>query len=199
MTALTDRLIHATNWLQTATTHIHRAERNLKELSPGFPPTTPGNGEPGGGSTGHGDTTVERGAEHHVTTDETLTALARLNQLSRQLQPIARDLHDLTVRWGYITAGEYTDKARHQPSIPEPAHNAGRWCASCQRIGTAEPVTRRNLCNWCAHFEDRFQVLPSPDLLDYHHRGNHKISTAAAEADAKRTKTGKPARKKMRR
>jgi hypothetical protein len=206
-------LVELNTWMGDAVARVHRAVRNMREVSPGFASSTPGNGSPGGGSGGGSTSTVERlafaGSDdlgRSVHDDDSVRDLARLRQVVKDLTPLVRETRDICQRWGYSTAGEYELGERRQPSHASAGPDVGRtkWCRSCARLHTMVPVGdkgRRGLCRWCADFEDAEKVLPPLALLDLRHRGG-RITTALVQRELKteRQAAGMPkARKKRRR
>lgn len=196
MTTVANTLIELNRWMGDVAAHAHRATRNLRDTAPGFPTTTPGNGAPGGGS-GPTGSIVERLAIEGdgLNADDSLTAAQRLKQLTRQLEPLIRETRDLCLRYGYSAAGEY----ENNPRRPTPATEApdGKWCQSCARLQTMEPVGdkgRRNLCRWCADFQDAERILPPLTVLDHRHRGGRMSAVfvqrelRVAKAATKKTK-----------
>jgi hypothetical protein len=194
-------------WMGESVSRVHRAVRNMREVSPGFPEKTPGNGDPPGGSGGVSTTLAERMAVagRSITNDDALADRARLDDLTRQMRPLISEARDIVLRWGYTTAGEFDPSQQRRPGRPtEGESNRDRWCRSCERLEKAEPIGdkgRRGLCRWCADFEDAEKMLPPLALLDMRHRGE-RITTAAVarlKREGQITKPARPARKKRRR
>lgn len=194
-------------WMGESVARVHRAVRNMREVSPGFPEKTPGNGDPPGGSGGVSTTLAERMAVagRSITNDDALADRARLDDLTRQMRPLISEARDIVLRWGYTTAGEFDPSQRRRPGRPtEGESNRDRWCRSCERLEKAEPIGekgRRGLCRWCADFEDSEKILPPLALLDMRHRGE-RITTAAVarlKREGQIAKPARPARKKRRR
>jgi hypothetical protein len=189
-------LIELDRWMGDAVARVHRAVRNLQEVSPGFSSSTPGNGSPGGGSGGGGSSSsiVARLAfgssddlSRSISDDAAVHALERLRALVREMTPLVRETRDICQRWGYSAAGEYETGPRRQPSMPstETEQARAKWCRSCARLQHMVPVGekgRRSLCRWCADFEDAEKVLPPLSLLDLRHRGG-RISTALVQRE----------------
>ena len=167
-------IVAMSSWMHDAAARIHPAIRNLRELQPGFPSTTPGNGSVGGGSGFSSSSIVERLAGT-VDSDDAVRDLARIRELQRVLEPKVRELHDLTLRWGYRRAGEFDPGAPSPgPGKAEADHNRERWCSSCERVKVAEPVGekgRNGRCRWCSDFVAQYDVLPPIEILDARHRG----------------------------
>lgn len=165
MSTVEQRVVELEEMLHEAVARIFPAVRNLRELSPGFPSSTPGNGSPGGGKGGSrmmeitgddigltgdaaGDvidlipvTSVEASVleGHGVAADPAVAALAEIERLTRQLRRPVERLATLTAQWGYPNAGEFTaDRARvAKPSESEA--NVRKWCAHHARVQLSEP------------------------------------------------------------
>lgn len=189
--------------LADAAGRIHPTLRNLRELQPGYPATTPGNGSPGGGTGGHSASIVERLAGT-IDDDDAYRDLARIRALIRDLEPRVRELHALCLRWGYRTAGEahYGNPTPPRRST-EHDSNRERWCTSHERIHVAEPVGthgREGLCRWCYEFKQSEGVLPPLELVDARSRGikitDAVVRAALAVAPAE---TARPKRKRRNR
>ena len=175
--------LHA--WMGDVVARMHRATRNMREVSPGFSAKTPCNGDPGGGGGGGSTSIVERLVlEGEVINDQAGLDLARLDDIARQLRPLVSEARDICFRWGYSTAGEFDPAPTPRPGKPtEGEANRARWCTSCSRLQKAEPVGekgRRGLCRWCADFQDAEGQLPPLALLDVRHRGA-RITTATVD------------------
>ena len=206
--SITEDFARLTEWMGDASARVHRAVRNMREVSPGFPSSTPGNGSPGGGRwTPGADTIVERLAMsgEHVGTidrDDALADLRRLEDIARQMRPLVREARDICMRWGYSTAGEFHVGERRQPGRPtEGDTNAAKWCTSCARLQKAEPVGdkgRRGLCRWCADFEDAERTLPPLALLDLRHRGARITSAVVAQLKKEGQVAPRPRKKRRR-
>lgn len=188
-----DELTHA------AVGRVFQAVRNLLELSPGFPASTPGNGSPGAGQ-GGGTRTVEILSSdesytidrvpitsveagilhgHPITEDLAVVHLGRIRQLARELYAPTRELHDLVQRWAYRTAGEWSDAPERHAQPTESAANSQGWCISCTRLHKCEPVRSdaSGLCRWCGDYRAANGDLPPLAILDAHHTGR-RITTA---------------------
>ncbi len=206
--SISEDIVKLTEWMGDASTRVHRAVRNMREVQPGFPTSTPGNGSPGGGRwTPGADTIVERLAlpgdrVGTIGRDAAVADLDRLHDIARQLRPLVREARDICVRWGYSTAGEFHLGERRQPGRPtEGETNAAKWCTSCARLSKAEPVGdkgRRGLCRWCADYQDAEGAMPPEALLDLRHRGA-RITTAVVEKLKKEGHIAPRPRKKRRR
>jgi hypothetical protein len=199
-------LVLLNEWMGDAAGHVHRAVRNMREVQPGFPASTPGNGDPGGGSGGGANSIVERLA-FTLGRDDAIDDLERLDRIVRALYPLVRGARDICQRWGYSTSGEFVSGGRtRQARATEGEFNRAQWCTSCERLRLAEPVGakgRRGLCRWCADFEDAENMPPPLALLDLRHRGG-RITRAAVEqekrkATAAAATVGPRPRKKKRR
>jgi hypothetical protein len=202
-----DTMVVLHEWMADVVGHVHRAVRNMQEVSPGFSSSTPGNGDPGGGSGGGSTSIVERLVlDRTLARDDAVRDMDRLREVSRLLQPLVRDARDICQRWGYSTGGEFTPGARARQARPtEGEFNRAQWCTSCERLRLAEPIGakgRRGLCRWCADFEDAEGMPPPLTLLDLRHRGG-RITRAAVDQEKRKAAagatTGPRPRKKKRR
>ena len=204
-------LIELNTWMGDAVARVHRAVRNMREVSPGFSSSTPGNGDPPGGGGGGGTTSIVArlafggsvDLDRSIAQDDAVRDMERLRSITKDLKPLVREARDICQRWGYSTAGEYEFGERRQPSIPstESEVHKAKWCRSCARLHTAVPVGdkgRRGLCRWCADFEDAEKVLPPLSLLDLRHRGG-RITTALVQRELKAERPAAKSRKKRRR
>lgn len=206
-------LIELNTWMGDAVARVHRAVRNMREVSPGFSSSTPGNGDPPGGSGGGGTTSIVArlafaGSDdlgRSISNDDAVRDMDRLRSITKDLTPLVREARDICQRWGYSTAGEYEFGERRQPShasTESDVHKA-KWCRSCARLHTMVPVGdkgRRGLCRWCADFEDAEKVLPPLALLDLRQRGG-RMSEALVRRELKneRQAAGQPKPRKKRR
>lgn len=200
MTDPAQSIVTMASWLHDSAARIHPALRNLRELQPGFPSSTQGSGSVGGGSGGFGPSIVEQLAGT-IDSDDAVRDLARIRDLEKHLMPRIRELHDLTLRWGYRRSGEYDPTAPSpRPNATEGDTNRERWCTSCERIKVAEPVGekgRNNRCRWCTDFVATYRSLPPLAILDARHRGI-RITEALVTAHLATEPSAKPKKAKKR-
>lgn len=172
-------------WMQDARLRVLPAFRNLREVQPGFPSTTPGNGDPGGGSGGHGPSIVERQFDENGNRrpDDAEVDLDRARELLARMKSDVRDFRDIMLRWGYTTAGEHHVGARYQPTVHDGKAAAERsGCTHHAKFGIHEDLGskgRGGLCGWCYTFQAEEGELPPASFIEIRDsRGQNKISTA---------------------
>lgn len=167
---------------------VARAERNLLECQPGFPASTPGNGSPGGGSSGHGDPTA-RLVEHHALTDKAADHLAVLRAFTEAMKADTfRGVAAIVRQWDYPTAGETTIGTTPRSGAPKDLNrHAPAGCTSCFRIHHWAPAHRGDLCKWCGDFQAAEGFPPPLDLLVLHCDPNVKRIPAAVAAKSTTT------------
>lgn len=205
MAALRNRAntLHALNpYWQDIITGANRAERNIDELQPGFPATTPGNGSPGGGTRFNTTSITARLALnpiiHNLDPDPAQTADNEYKRIVALLKIELPKLRTLIVQWDYPTAGEIEAGATIRHVMDEQTNkHADPGCISCYRpeVLKWEPIHKAALCRWCYDFKTAEHILPPADLLKEHHRGT-RMTRALVDRHIKaaKTKTVAPAR-----
>lgn len=185
--AVEDQVDDLCKWLSDARAKTFPAFRNLREIQPGFSSTTPGNGDPGGGSGGHGPSIVERLVDDdgNMRPDDAATDLASATLLLRRMKTDIRDYRDIMQRWGYSTAGEHHVGERVQPGRPtEGSANREQYCSHHEKYNIAEPIGakgRGGLCGWCYSWQAAEGELPPGNLIDARSRGM-RITTAMVDS-----------------
>lgn len=191
--------------LITARSKTIPAFRNLREVQPGFPSTTPGNGSVGGGSGGHGESIVERMLDEdgNMRPDDAAADLETATELIHRMKPLVRDFRDLMIRWGYTTSGEYQPGKRHQPSVHGGQPVAERDCCSHHlKFSMFEPLGakgRGGLCRWCYDFQHAEGVLPPSSFLEHRARGGTVTTAMVAEWNKARQVESTVAKQRARR
>ena len=215
LVAIEDQVDQLCAWMDDARSKSLSAFRNLREVQPGFPSTTPGNGSVGGGS-GDGSSIVERMLDDngHMRPDDAVIDMAAAKDLLRQMKPLIEGFRDLMLRWGYTTAGEHQAGERRQPAGRDTAapHPERDSCTHHLKFGIHEqlgPKGRAGLCGWCyTQWWLPYEDLPPGNLIAHRQRGGtvttamvtawlkSKSMAAAAEAQREKLRTNRRTNKK---
>lgn len=160
----TARLIYAD--IVSTLTVLTSALREMRDASPGYPPTASG-ADSGGGSSGEPGSITERAAlSFSPARQERGRMLALLGDISIR----SRELADIAKRWGEHHGARPQDrKGLGVVSVDNPM-----WCIHCQQHGHLEPRQgERRYCGWCYSFQRAHGVLPPKALLEIHWAGRN--------------------------
>lgn len=81
---------------------------------------------------------------------------------------------------------------------PKPDRDLEPGCRSCARLGKYAPVSRGDLCRWCADFDYKHRTAPPPRILAMHHRGMRITQRMINDALAPNARTNRRSRRKGR-
>ena len=168
---------------RTIVNGIERAQRNLAEIQPGYPATTPGNGSPGGGSGGGRNSITERLAIDPQP-DKAAADYAALARCVTLIRNEIDRLYPIVTQYNYATGGEDTAGVNERHAMPRDVNAyAEAGCTSCARpeVRQWSTVHKNGLCRWCYDLQRAEGFAPTQRLLEMHHDGIRMSASIVAK------------------